>query len=94
MAVMAPSSMLKLSLGTISSGSNFISVPNPEHSGQAPLGLLNEKFLGSISLMLIPQLTQAKFWLKIISSSLSGIFTLSIPPDSAITVSMDSVSLF
>ena len=53
--VIAPSlSDLFLSLTTKFSSISFLK-PKPEHSGQAPYGLLKENSLGSISSMLIPQ---------------------------------------
>ncbi len=38
--------------------------PIPEHSAQAPCGLLNENIRGVISGYEIPQSTHAKRWLK------------------------------
>ena len=78
--------------GIIKSISNSCLYPRPLHSSQAPNGLLNEKDLGSISCILIPQSLQAKFWLK-----LSGFppitSTCKRPSESLKTVSILSVSL-
>ena len=53
--VIAPSLILRRLSGIIRSSSNSILYPSPKHSGHAPNGLLNEKLLGSISSILIPQ---------------------------------------
>ena len=92
-AEIAPLDMLRAVLGTISSGENFLIIPKPEHSGHAPLGLLNENDLGSISGMLIPQSGHAKFSLNVmlLSPITSTVIT---PPDSAEAVSAESASLF
>jgi len=90
---MAPSLMLKDLSGIIRSSSNSILYPSPKHSGQAPKGLLKEKLLGSTSSMLIPQSGQEKLWLKFTGSppEMSRIIS---PPDSFITVSMESARRF
>ena len=55
----------QLGFGTINSGSNFICIPSPVQSGQAPAGLLKENNLGSIFSILIPHFWHAKFSLKL-----------------------------
>ena len=87
---MAPSFRLRLLSGIINSRSNSILYPKPKQSGQAPKGLLKEKLLGSISLMLIPQSGQAKLWLKLIGSPSITSNTI-CPSASANTFSMESV---
>ena len=56
-------------------------------------GLLNENDLGSISGILIPQSGHAKFSLKL-SSFPPTTSTIKRPPESLITVSMESVRRF
>lgn len=68
-ATMAPPAMERLSFGTMSCSSNFICIPKPVQVGHAPLGLLKEKSLGSISMRSMPQSGQEKFWLNTNSSS-------------------------
>ena len=51
----APSSRLRETSGTMSSGSTTSFCPSPEHVGHAPCGLLNENVRGSISAKLMPQ---------------------------------------
>ena len=92
-ATIAPSSILRLSSGIISSASNSILYPSPKHSGHAPNGLLNEKLLGSISSTLIPQSGHEKLWLKFIGS-LPITSTVISPSASFNVVSIESVSLF
>ena len=76
----------------IKSISNSILYPSPKHSGQAPKGLLNEKLLGSTSSMLILQSGHAKLSEKfIISPPITS--TIKSPSESAMTFSMESVSL-
>ncbi len=65
---MAPSFNEREGLGMIRSGSKYLFVPSPLHSGHAPWGLLKENIWGVSSGMLIPHLIQAAFWLKKISS--------------------------
>ena len=48
------------------SGSNLSLKPNPSHSAQAPLGLLKENNLGSISSIVNPEIGQANLDEKII----------------------------
>ena len=92
-ADMAPLDMLNEGLGTISSGENFLIIPRPEHSGQAPLGLLKENDLGSISGILISQSGQAKLSLNV--TLLSPIISATItPPERADAVSTESARRF
>ena len=90
---MAPSSILSLSSGIISSASNSILYPRPKQSGHAPKGLLKEKLLGSISSILISQSGHAKLWLKFIGFP-PITSTVIIPSASFNVVSIESVSLF
>ena len=85
----APSLILKLLSGIIKSSSNSILYPSPRHSGQAPKGLLNEKLLGSISLMPIPQSGQEKLWLNVMGSPPITSTTKS-PSANSSTFSMES----
>ena len=88
----APSLILSLGSGIISWGSNSILYPSPKQTGQAPKGLLKEKLLGSISLILIPQSGQAKLWLKLsVSPPITS--TIKSPSARASTLSTESVSL-
>ena len=89
----APSSRLTLLSGISRSASNSILYPRPKQPGQAPKGLLKEKLLGSISLMLIPQSGQAKLWLNV-SSPLPITSTTSSPSVSFNTLSMESAMRF
>ena len=90
---MAPSFMERFSSGIISSGSNSILYPRPAQTGQAPKGLLKEKLLGSISLMLIPQSGQAKFSENLkVSPPITS--TSRSPSAMERIVSMESVILF
>src|SRR3954462_9395263 len=50
----APARIDRSGSGTTLSGSTPISVPRPEHVGQAPYGLLNENSRGVISVRLVP----------------------------------------
>ena len=91
--VIAPSLILSDGSGIISSSENSILYPSPKHSGHAPNGLLNEKLLGSISSILIPQSGQEKLWLKFIDSP-PITSTISNPSARCSTFSTESVSLF
>ena len=64
--LIAPWAIVKLKL-IISFGSISSFVPRPVQFGQAPWGELNEKFLGSNSGKLIPQVGQANNWEKVFS---------------------------
>ena len=64
----APPARLRDLSGSTMSRSSFIWLPRPLHTGQAPKGLLKENIRGVISGRLMPQSSQAKFWLNISSS--------------------------
>ena len=91
---MAPSSMERSSFGTISSGSTSSRVPSPSQVGQAPYGELNEKFLGASSSKEIPSYMQASFWLKLTTSSLPSVWTVTaaMPSASSSAVSIESAT--
>ena len=92
----APSLIDSLVSGIIRSGSNSILNPRPAQHGHAPNGLLNEKLLGSISSMLIPQSGQEKLSEKFKISFSPSVFITSIfirPSAIRRVVSTESVSL-
>src|SRR5918995_532660 len=65
-------------------------LPNPAHTGQAPLGLLNENRLGTISGKEPPHSAQANFWLKRNSlvgavSACTSILTICWPTPEAVS---------
>src|SRR2546427_12326240 len=67
---MAPSSMERSSLGTISSGSTSRRMPSPPQVWHAPYGELKEKFRGASSSKEMLSNVQASFSLKATTSSL------------------------
>ena len=89
----APSLRLRDVSGIIRSTSNSLLNPRPVQHGHAPNGLLNEKLLGSISSMLIPQSGQEKLS-ENLSSSPPITSTFTSPSAILSTVSIESVSLF
>src|SRR3989304_717236 len=67
----APCAIVKFLFGNTNSSSTSNFVPNPVQAGQAPCGLLKEKFRGSISIIFIPHLGQANLSDNTKSSSVS-----------------------
>ena len=53
--------------------STWYLVPRPEHTTQAPYGLLNEKFLGWSSSNESPHFGQAKCWLKLMAGTIDHV---------------------
>src|SRR3989344_2060473 len=82
---MAPSARVNFLFGITSSGSTSILVPSPEHSSQAPYGLLNEKVRGLSSLILNPHLGQANFSENTYSLSLCKTATSPLPAFKAVS---------
>lgn len=64
--------------GTTRSGSIFCSCPIPPQVGHAPNGLLNEKSLGSISVIVKPETGQANFDEKEYAMQHSGLKCLDL----------------
>ncbi len=87
---MAPSLNERSWSGMIRSGSKYLFVPSPLHSGHAPCGLLNENIWGVNSGMLIPHWVHAAFWLKKISPEPITSRT-ACPPERLRVSSMESV---
>src|SRR2546427_383227 len=73
---MAPSPSARALSGMTSSGSTSSLLPSPVQAGQAPCGLLKEKFRGASSSIEKPSYGQAKFWLKSSSSALRALHPL------------------
>ncbi len=91
----APSSIERSGSGTASSASASRWVPSPSHTGHAPYGELNEKFLGASSSNESPQNVHASDCEKLMISSVPSCWTTAIeemPSASWSAASMESAT--
>ncbi len=91
----APPANERSGLGTTNSGSTSYTVPRPSQWEQAPYGELKEKLRGASSPYDVPQVGQARCWLKVTERSVpseSTIWISAMPSASRSAVSMESVS--